>query len=93
MEEYGSVPIITVPARGGLSDAFISSSRVANTERLARRTYATRVPPFAKDTPANEHARWKKWVSKATLDRHTKRIFFGGERQPQCGGFSDCSVE
>jgi hypothetical protein len=83
MEEYGSVPIMTVPARGGLSDAFISSSRIANSERQARRTYSTRASPFAKDTPESEHARWKKWVSKATLERHTKRIFFGGERQPQ----------
>jgi hypothetical protein len=83
MEEYGSVPIMTVPAWRGLSDAFICSSRAANTEMQARRTYSTRASPFAKDTPESEHARWKKWVSKATLERHTKRIFFGGERQPQ----------
>jgi hypothetical protein len=84
MEEYGSVPIMTIPARGELADAFISNSRAANTEMQARQTYSTRASPFAKDTPEIEHARWKKWVSKETLERHTKRIlFFGGERQPQ----------
>jgi hypothetical protein len=83
MEEYASIPIMTVPSWGGLSDAFICSSRLANAEMQARRTYSTRASPFAKDTPEREHARWKKWVSKAVLERHTKRIFFGGERQPQ----------
>jgi hypothetical protein len=83
LEEYASIPILTVSSRGGLSDAFNCSSRLANAEMQARRTYSTRASPFAKDTPETEHARWKKWVSKAVLERHTKRIFLGGQRQPQ----------
>jgi hypothetical protein len=83
LEEFASIPIMIIPSRGGLSGAFICNSRSANAEMQARRTYSTRASPFAKDTPESEHARWKKWVSKAVLERHTKRIFFGGERQPQ----------
>lgn len=82
VENYGFIPIMEVPWRG-LPNVFISSSRMANAEMQARLTDSTRASPFDKDTPEREHTRWKKWVSKAVLERHTKRGLFGAERQPQ----------
>jgi hypothetical protein len=83
MADYQSITIMDVPSTGGLADAFISSSSLANAKRRARSTYSTSASPFDKDTPESEHARWEKWVWKSVMKRHTRRRFFGGEPPQQ----------
>jgi hypothetical protein len=90
MADYQSITIMNVPSTGGLADAFIMSGGASSAERQARLTYSTNASPFDKDAPEIgkeipeiEHARWKKWVGKAVLERHTRRRFFGGERPQQ----------
>jgi hypothetical protein len=82
--------VSTAERQARLTYAFIMGGRVSTAERQARLTYSTNASPFDKDAPEIgreipeiEHDRWKKWVSKAVLERHTMRRLFGGERQQQ----------